>query len=85
MSKNIGHFINGKNVYNKWKSIKIFNPSNDKIIGSITCASKEIVEKTILSSQNAFYKWKEFSIAKRTEILFDYKVLLEKNKVKLAK
>ena len=85
MSKNIGHFINGKNVYNKGKSIKIFNPSNDKIIGSITCASKEIVEKTILSSQNAFYKWKEFSIAKRTEILFDYKVLLEKNKVKLAK
>ena len=47
MSKNIGHFINGKNVYNKGKSIKIFNPSNDKIIGSITCASKEIVEKTI--------------------------------------
>ena len=85
MSKNIGHFVNGKKVYNKGKSIKIFNPSNDKVIGSITCASKEIVEKTILSSQNAFYKWKEFSIAKRTEILFDYKVLLEKNKVKLAK
>ena len=41
--------------------------------------------KDNLSSQNAFYKWKEFSIAKRTEILFDYKVLLEKNKVKLAK
>ena len=57
MSKNIGHFVNGKKVYNKGKSIKIFNPSNDKIIGSITCASKEIVEKTILSSQNAFYKY----------------------------
>ena len=39
----------------------------------------------MLAQINAFNEWKEYSIAKRTDILFEYKILLEKNKEKLAK
>ena len=85
MNKKINHFIHGKKIYNKGKNIKVFNPSNGKIINSLNCASDDIIEQTIVSSLNAFNEWKEYSIAKRTEILFEYKVLLEKNKEKLAK
>ena len=85
MKKIISHFINGKRINNKGKNIKVFNPSNGKVINSLTCASKDIIDQAIISSQNAFNEWKDYSIAKRTEILFDYKVLLEKNKEKLAR
>ncbi len=85
MEKKINHFIDGKKIYNEGKSIPIFNPSNGKIINSLNCASDDIIEQTIVSSLNAFNEWKEYSIAKRTEILFEYKILLEKNKEKLAK
>ena len=37
------------------------------------------------NSIEAFNEWKNFSIAKRSSILFEYKVLLEKNIQKLAK
>tara|TARA_B100000242_G_scaffold76049_1_gene49496 strand:- start:2040 stop:3575 length:1536 start_codon:yes stop_codon:yes gene_type:complete len=83
--KKTGHFVNGEVIHEDGKNIEIFNPSNGEIISSINCASKNIIEKTIISSQNAFNEWKLYSIAKRTEILFEYKVLLEKNKDKLAK
>ena len=82
---NTGHFINGEIIYEDGKKINVFNPSNGKIISSINCASKNIIEKAISSSQKAFEEWKLYSIAKRTEILFEYKILLEKNKEKLAK
>ena len=36
------------------KKIKVFNPSNGKVISSINCASKNIIEKAIYSSQKAF-------------------------------
>ena len=81
---NTGHFINGEIIYEDGKKINVFNPSNGKIISSINCASKNIIEKAISSSQKAFEEWKLYSIAKRTEILFEYKILLEKNKEKLA-
>ena len=85
MNKKISHFINGKKIYNEGKNIKVFNPSTGKIINSLNCASNDIIEQTIVSSLNAYNEWKEYSIAKRTDILFEYKILLEKNKEKLAK
>ena len=46
---------------------------------------KNSLEKAIISSEKAFNEWKHYSIAKRTEVIFEYKVLLERNKEKLAK
>ena len=47
--------------------------------------NKNSLEKAIASSEKAFKEWKHYSIAKRTEVLFEFKDLLEKNKEKLAK
>ena len=85
MMVRIGHFINGEIIHEDNTNIKVLNPSNGKVISSINCASKNIIEKAIISSQNAFDEWKSYSIARRTQILFEYKILLEKNKEKLAK
>ena len=85
MTKNLGHIINGEVHSESGNLIEIFNPSSGDVISTISNPSMETIEKTLESSRNAFEEWKQFSIAKRSSILFEYKVLLEKNIDKLAK
>ena len=54
------------------------------MISTISNASDKTIENTLNNSIEAFNEWKNFSIAKRSSILFEYKVLLEKNIQKLA-
>ena len=84
-NKEIGHLISGKLVFDKGNVIDIFNPNTGKQIGFITSAQPQTIEKTINSSLDALKEWKSFSIAKRASILFEYKVLLEKNIENIAK
>ena len=85
MIQNLGHIVSGKNIVEDGDQIEIFNPSNGELISTISNASNKTIEKTLNNSVEAFNKWKKFSIAKRASILFEYKVLLEKNIDKLAK
>ena len=85
MVKNVGHIVNGEYIYDSEPSINIFNPSNGQIISNLSNPSKKTIEKTLDISVNAFYEWKNYSIAKRSSILFEYKILLEKNIKKIAK
>ena len=82
---NLGHIINGEITHESGEPIKIFNPTSGDIISSVCNPSSETIEKALISSQQAYEEWKEFSIAKRASILFDYKVLLENNIDELAK
>ena len=84
MVENLGHIVNGKSIHDSGAPIEIFDPSNGKIISTISNASDKTIENTLKSSTEAFNEWKNFSIAKRSSILFEYKVLLEKNIQKLA-
>ena len=84
MIENLGHIVNGKSIHDSGAPIEIFDPSNGKIISTISNASDKTIENTLNSSTEAFNEWKNFSIAKRSSILFEYKVLLEKNIQKLA-
>ena len=84
MVENLGHIVNGKSIHDSGAPIEIFDPSNGKIISTISNASDKTIENTLKSSTEAFNEWKNFSIAKRSSILFEYKVLLEKNILKLA-
>ena len=84
MVENLGHIVNGKSIHDSGAPIEIFDPSNGKIISTISNASDKTIENTLNSSREAFNEWKNFSIAKRSSILFEYKVLLEKNIQKLA-
>ena len=84
MVKNLGHIVNGKSIHDSGAPIEIFDPSNGKVISTISNASDKTIENTLNNSREAFNEWKNFSIAKRSSILFEYKVLLEKNIQKLA-
>ena len=80
----IGHFIDGKDIFDEGEKIDVFNPSTGEIHGFLCSATKKTINKAINNSEKAFYLWKETSITKRTSILFQYKYLLEKNIDKIA-
>ena len=84
MVENLGHIVNGKSIHDSGAPIEIFDPSNGKVISTISNASDKTIENTLNNSIEAFNEWKNFSIAKRSSILFEYKILLEKNIQKLA-
>ena len=84
MVENLGHIVNGRSMHDSGAPIEIFNPSNGKVISTISNASDKTIENTLNNSTEAFNEWKNFSIAKRSSILFEYKILLEKNIQKLA-
>ena len=84
MVENLGHIVNGKSMHDSGAPIEIFDPSNGKVISTISNASDKTIENTLNNSTEAFNEWKNFSIAKRSSILFEYKILLEKNIKKLA-
>ena len=84
MVENLGHIVNGKSIHDSGAPIEIFDPSNGKVISTISNASDKTIENTLNNSTEAFNEWKNFSIAKRSSILFEYKILLEKNIQKLA-
>ena len=85
MVENLGHIVYGKSIHDSGAPIEIFDPSNGEVISTISNASDKTIENTLNNSIEAFNEWKNFSIAKRSSILFEYKVLLEKNIQKLAK
>ena len=53
MMTSIGHFINGEVIHEDNSNIKVFNPSNGKVISSINCASKNIIEKAIIHKMHS--------------------------------
>ena len=54
MSKNLGHIVGGRKIFDSGEPINIFNPSNGKIISKISNASKETIDKTLNISIEAF-------------------------------
>ena len=79
-----GHFIAGNNHIDNGRSINIYNPNDGSILDKITSATDESINKAIESSLKAFEEWKNVSISKRSEILYEFKILLEKNILKIA-
>ena len=82
--KEIGHLISGEEEFENSNTINLYNPNNAELIGKVSLASPKIIDKAILSSVSALNEWKLFSISKRSSILFEYKVLLEKNINRIA-
>ena len=80
-----GHIVNGQELNDNGNVIEILNPTSEKKLSEITSATDETVNKAIESSISAQKEWSLFSIAKRTNILFEFKVLLEKNEAKIVR
>ena len=63
----------------------VFDPSKGEKIGEVILSNKNDFDKIINSSHSAQKKWSEVTPLKRSRIISNYKNIIEKNILKLAK
>lgn len=80
----IGHFINGQNVADDNRLSPITNPATGKVIWQVAMASKTTVDEAIAAAQAAFPAWRNTPPAKRAQVMFRYKQLLEEHADEIA-
>jgi malonate-semialdehyde dehydrogenase (acetylating) / methylmalonate-semialdehyde dehydrogenase len=81
----INHFIDGKAfVSTSGRTAPVFNPALGLQIHEVALANKADIESAIASAKKAFPAWRDTSLAKRSQILFKFRELLEAKKNELA-
>jgi malonate-semialdehyde dehydrogenase (acetylating)/methylmalonate-semialdehyde dehydrogenase len=85
MSKTIQHWIDNK-VFAGASSAAapVTNPATGEVTGEVTLASVEDARAVIDSAAAAFPAWRDTSLAKRTQVLFRFRELLNERKGELA-
>ena len=63
---------------------EIFNPATGVVSGNVAFADAETVDKIVNISEKAFEQWRHASLTKRTQVLFSFRELVNKNKEKIA-
>jgi len=81
----ITHFVNGTSWNGKAdRTGEVFNPATGEITGHVDFASNAVVDEVVASAQKAFEEWRATSIAKRTQILFAFREILNSRKEEVA-
>ncbi len=80
----IGHLINGQNLADSTRTQDVFDPAIGEVTKQVALASKATVEEAIASAQAAFPAWRNTPPAKRAQVMFRLKTLLEDNAEKIC-
>ena len=80
LTKRVAHLINGKNVYGDDDRYQdVYNPATGEVSKQVALAGKATVEEAIAAAEAAFPAWRATSPAKRAQVMFRLKVLLEEH------
>ncbi len=80
MGSIVEHFINGERVSGSDDRYQdVFNPATGEVSGQVALASSATVEAAISAAEAAFPAWRDTTPAKRAQIMFRYKQLLEEH------
>ncbi len=83
--KSISHWLNGSVTLDRpARTGEIYNPATGEVSGNVAFADLETVNKVVDISEKAFEQWRHASLTKRTQILFAFRELVNKNKEKIA-
>lgn len=82
----VAHYIGGK-LYNDITTHKktLYNPATGKAIANVNFASSDLCIKAIDTAKNSFTNWSKTTPIKRSQILFNFRNILEKHTIDLAK
>ncbi|WP_284987975.1 CoA-acylating methylmalonate-semialdehyde dehydrogenase [Arthrobacter sp. fls2-241-R2A-172] len=80
----IEHWINGSYVPAGDRTASVTNPATGKVTGQVALASVEDGNAAVAAAKAAFPAWRETSLARRTQILFAFRELLNSRKDELA-
>ncbi|HEY6575689.1 MAG TPA: CoA-acylating methylmalonate-semialdehyde dehydrogenase, partial [Mycobacterium sp.] len=85
MTNPIGHWINNKAYPGaSGNTAPVTNPATGEVTGELALGSVEDARAVIDAAAAAFPAWRDTSLAKRTQILFNFRELLNSRKGELA-
>ena len=83
--KQIAHYINGENHKGSSdRTAPVFDPALGKAVSEVSLANQADIAAAIASAKAAFPDWRDTSLAKRQQIIFKFRELLNERKHKLA-
>ncbi|MBI3223885.1 MAG: aldehyde dehydrogenase family protein, partial [Mycolicibacterium cosmeticum] len=85
MSNTISHWVNNEIFTgNNDKTAPVTNPATGAVTGQVALASAADAQAVIDAAAAAFPAWRDTSLAKRTQVLFNFRELLNARKGELA-
>ena len=79
------HFINGKQVANSSpRTGNVFNPAKGEITKQVALAETQDAQAAIQAAVDAYPAWRDTSLTKRQQIMFNFREILNANKEELA-
>ncbi len=83
--KQIAHYINGENHKGSSdRTAPVFDPALGKAVSEVSLANRADIAAAIASAKAAFPGWRDTSLAKRQQIIFKFRELLNERKHELA-
>jgi malonate-semialdehyde dehydrogenase (acetylating)/methylmalonate-semialdehyde dehydrogenase len=81
----IPHFIGGAEYPSKsGRTAPVFDPALGKETKQVALANQQEINQAISSAKNAFPAWRDMSLARRQQIIFNFRELLNHKKQELA-
>ncbi|MET1078648.1 MAG: CoA-acylating methylmalonate-semialdehyde dehydrogenase [Pseudomonas sp.] len=80
----ITHLIDGEQVAGDGRHAEVFNPATGAVIRQVPLASRATVQLAIDAAKAAFPAWRNTPAAKRAQVMFRFKQLLEQNEGRIA-
>lgn len=80
----IPHLINGQRIEGQGRHAAVFNPSTGEVIHQVALADRATVQQAIDAAKAAFPAWRNTPPAKRAQIMFRFKQLLEQHEGAIA-
>jgi malonate-semialdehyde dehydrogenase (acetylating)/methylmalonate-semialdehyde dehydrogenase len=80
----VGHLINGEVVQGTGRSVDVFNPSTGAVTKKVALADRATIQQAIDVAKAAFPAWRNTPPAKRAQIMYRFKQLLEQNEDKIS-
>ncbi|MBF8740607.1 CoA-acylating methylmalonate-semialdehyde dehydrogenase [Pseudomonas guariconensis] len=80
----VQHLINGELVSKGERTADVFNPSTGESTRKVELASRATVQEAIDSAKAAFPGWRNMPPAKRAQVMFRFKQLLEQNEARIS-
>lgn len=85
MDQKIEHLIGGKIYADPGTRVgDIYNPATGKVIRQVALASKQTVEEAISAAEAAFPAWRNTPPAKRAQVMFRLKALMDQHADKIC-
>ncbi|MBI3146300.1 MAG: aldehyde dehydrogenase family protein, partial [Pseudogulbenkiania sp.] len=80
----VQHLINGELQSGGSRSTAVYNPSTGQAVREVALADRATVQAAIDAAQAAYPAWRNTPPAKRAQVMFRFKQLLEANEQRIA-